>query len=252
MCLIACERERIVYNSSDSQGLGCTFKLCRTTKFPGCDFETYSQWGLWHPYSVIAAVPQDTNQWESQGVGVNDIQGIFCTNIQRNHYCKANLSFSISFTVFSPLSSYSRHCNLQRAYLWIWYKRCNSSGYYFYTVSLGLITLWSAVLFFYLTASQVFLVSALHCCVFSVQMPPRPYNQRELFGKSLRLHTLCQPALSPRHLRGSLSVPILVPLQWGIPGPALRGDACHVPRRQQQPQPELHVRHQYLCHGLSR
>lgn len=35
---------------------------------------------------------------------MNDIQGIFCTNIQRNHYCKANLSFSISFTVFFPPS----------------------------------------------------------------------------------------------------------------------------------------------------
>lgn len=179
-------------------------------------------------------------------------RGYFVQIYQGTTTAKPILASQFLLLFFPPLSSYSRHCNLQRAYLWIWYKRCNSSGYYFYTVSLGLITLWSAVLFFYLTASQVFLVSALHCCVFSVQMPPRPYNQRELFGKSLRLHTLCQPALPPRHLRGSLSVPILVPLQWGIPGPALRGDACHVPRRQQQPQPELHVRHQYLCHGLSR
>lgn len=37
---------------------------------------------------------------------MNDIQGLFCANIQRNHYCKANLSFSISFTVFpsSPVT----------------------------------------------------------------------------------------------------------------------------------------------------
>lgn len=105
VCLMVCQRKRIVYNSRDCQRLGCFFKLCRTTKYPGCDSRLRTSVGLLtavgYPYSVIAAQPQDTKHWEKQGAEVNDIQGIFCTNILRDYYCKANLSFSVSFSLFS-------------------------------------------------------------------------------------------------------------------------------------------------------
>jgi len=110
---IGFQLDRIVYNSGDCLSPGCPFKLCRTTKSPCCDVKTQNQQGLWHPYSVIAAQPRDTKHWEKLGVGVNDIQRIFCTNILRDYYCKANLSFSVSVLYFI----YSRHSVTFKEYI---------------------------------------------------------------------------------------------------------------------------------------
>lgn len=53
-----------------------------------------------YPYSVIAAQPQVTQCRERQGAaGVNDVQGMFCTNILWDFYCKANPSFSVPFLI---------------------------------------------------------------------------------------------------------------------------------------------------------
>lgn len=111
VCLIVCQPERVEHNSGGCQSLGCTFKLCRPTKFPACDLETYSQWGLWHPYSVIAAPPQDTNQWEKQGVwGWMIFRGYFVQIYWGTTTAKPILAsqFLLLF-FFPPPPSYSRH-----------------------------------------------------------------------------------------------------------------------------------------------
>lgn len=62
-----------------------------------------------------------------------------------------------------------------------------------------------------------------------VQVPSRPHYQRDHPRKDVRVHAVCQSAVSPRNLRGSLTFPLLVPLQRGLPWAPLRGDTGHVP-----------------------
>lgn len=174
------------------------------------------------------------------------------TYILRGYHCKANLSFSVSFSLFFQLEYSRQSLSSQRAYLRNWNRRSDSWGIYFYTVSLGFVALYRRQCSFYLTAYQVSLVFLYHC-LFSAQVSSRSHDQRDLLGQSVCVHAVRQPAVPPRHLCCSLSVPLHVPLQRGLPGTPLRGDSRHVPQRgQQQPQPQLHVRHQHLCHGLSR
>lgn len=83
---------------------------------------------------------------------MSDIQGIVCTNILGDYCCKANLSVSVScsFFFFFFFHLQSTFCNLQRTYLWIWYKRCNSWEIYFLHHPLRCYNSWKIQCSFFL------------------------------------------------------------------------------------------------------
>lgn len=82
-------------------------------------------------------------------------------------------------------------------------------------------------------------------------MSPRSHGQGKLHWQILRVHALCQPPMSQGHVCGTVALQIHMPMSRGLPWPALRGDAGHLPRRRGS-QFQLAFRHMHLLYGPAR
>lgn len=108
VCLMVCQPERIVYQSGDCESLGCPL----TSAGPLSVLAAFSRlWpsvrlftAIWYPYSVSAVRPQETQHSEK---AVDERQRWMMFRGYFVKYCKANLSFSLSFThfYFFPVSA---------------------------------------------------------------------------------------------------------------------------------------------------